>query len=78
VTGESPQIKTQIYDEFFRHKLTKVSGSHSKLSRMEREIMTEEQDLEKQLLDIDLFYLVQPEYNAFAPELQDSRLKELA
>jgi hypothetical protein len=45
---------------------------------MEREIMTEEQDLEKQLLDIDLFYLVQPEYNAFAPELQDSRLKELA
>lgn len=58
-------------------KLDRYKDNQAKIARVENQVVAEQQDIEKQLLDIDLFYLAQPDYNAFGTELQDIRLENI-
>jgi hypothetical protein len=49
--------------------------------QFEKQIEKKEQDIEQQLLDINLFYLVSPDQNEYiesAKEIEDPRLSKLS
>lgn len=61
--GESPMIKSSILDERFFKQLGRVQGDHGKMLQFERQLLKTKEEIEQELLDINLFYLVQPEQN---------------
>ena len=63
-------------DEQFLRQLTKVKDDQRRITRFEKEIECNQDEIEKQLLDLNLAYLVSPDQNA--TEIDDPRLKRLS
>lgn len=61
---DSPIIKTSIIDRNFLGNLKKIKSNLPKLIKLQDQMTSHEEDIENELLDLNLFYLVHPEQNS--------------
>ena len=74
--SNSSRIKSSILNEQFLRQLRRVQSDQRRILRFEKEIEKNEEEIERQLLDLNLTYLVSPYQNV--EEIDDSRLQRLS